>query len=77
MSVVSIFILANPGIGQLYELLLLAGIQLVVRYSFREFTFGCIDFLIWWLGNLPNRRNPTRREEPLAQLHVYFVWHHH
>jgi hypothetical protein len=77
MSVVSIYIYMISGIQLISGLFLFVCIQLVVRNSIQEFAFSCIDFLLWWLGNLPNRRNPTRREEPLAQLHVYFVWHHH
>ena len=36
-----------------------------------------IDFVIWRLGNLPNHCIPARREESLAQLHIFFVWHHY
>jgi hypothetical protein len=52
------------------DLFFLMGIQLGVRNNFQEFPFNCIDFVIWWLGNLPDRRNPTCGEEPLAQLHI-------
>jgi hypothetical protein len=39
----------------------------------RELPSNGIDLVIWLLGSLPNRRSPTRGEEPLAWLCIYFV----
>jgi hypothetical protein len=43
----------------------------------KELPSNCMNLMIWWLGNLPSRRDLTRGEEPLTQLHNQFVWHHH
>jgi hypothetical protein len=68
--VVSIYILTIFRGGQIPDLLILISIQLGVRNNFQESLFNCIDFVISWLGNLPDRRNSTRGEETLAQLHI-------
>jgi hypothetical protein len=71
------FISMRFRIGEITGISALVGIQLAVRNSFQESPLNYIDFVIWWLGNLPNRRNPTGGEEQLARLHLYLDWHHY
>jgi hypothetical protein len=70
MSVVTIFVSTRSRTGEITGISAFVGIQLAVRNSFQESPFDYIDFVIWWLGNLPNRRNSTGGEEALPQLHI-------
>jgi hypothetical protein len=68
--VVSILVSIRFKVEEITGVIIIVGIQLAVRDIFQESPFNCIDLVIWWQGNLPNRRNSAGGEEPLARLHI-------